>query len=76
MKAARAPVIRLLVWLGDTATYLLLIVITAKGSIDLVVPWTTECQYGDSSRMHFASSMRIVMSESPAPSQRMDGRSK
>ena len=38
----------IVVWLEGAATYLLLIVTIAKGSISLFVPWTAEFQYGPS----------------------------
>ena len=47
-KAVSEFVAHSLVSLGGTATYFLLTVTIAKGSIGLFVPWTKECHYGPS----------------------------
>ena len=48
MKTVRATTIQPLVWLGGSATYLLLIMTIVKGSIGFFVPSTAKSLYGPS----------------------------
>ena len=58
-KYVRAPTRQPLVWLRGAATYLLLIVTIAKGSIGFFVPSTAESQYGPS-KSTFGSHVVVI----------------
>ena len=60
MKTVRATTIKPFVWLGGSATYLLLTVTIANGSIGFFVPSTAKSQYGPS-KCTFGSHFVVIL---------------